>query len=59
MHLLCSILLKQNWCGAAWPAHRVDLLHRNLMQYGTIYNTLGAACPVTGSITAEPPEMLA
>lgn len=40
-------------------SHRVDLLHRNLMQYGTIYNTLAAACPVTGSITAKPPDMLA
>lgn len=39
--------------------HRVDLLHRNLMQHGTIYNTLAAACPVTGSITAEPPDMFA
>ncbi len=39
--------------------HRVDLLHRNLIQYGTIYNTLAAACPVTGSITVEPPGSFA
>ena len=42
----------------AEPPHRVDLLHRNLMKHGTIYNTLAAACPVTGSITAEPPGSL-
>ncbi len=38
------------------PPHRVDLLHRNLVKHGTIYNTLAAACPVSGSITAEPPS---
>jgi uncharacterized OsmC-like protein len=30
--------------------HRVDLLHRNLQQFGTIYNTLAAACEVHGTI---------
>ena len=39
--------------------HRVDLLHRNLIQHGTIYNTLAAACPVTGSTTVEPPGSFA
>ena len=39
----------------AEPPRRVDLLHRNLVKHGTIYNTLAAACPVSGSITAEPP----
>ncbi|HOW00034.1 MAG TPA: OsmC family protein [Rhodoglobus sp.] len=29
---------------------RVDLLHRNLQQFGTIYNTLAAACDVHGTI---------
>jgi len=29
---------------------RVDLLHRNLIQFGTIYNTLAAACDVHGTI---------
>lgn len=38
--------------------HRVDLLQRNLTKYGTIYNTLAAACPVTGTIIAEPPDTL-
>jgi uncharacterized OsmC-like protein len=36
--------------------HRVDLLQRNLIKYGTIYNTLAAACSVTGTIIAEPPD---
>jgi uncharacterized OsmC-like protein len=36
--------------------HRVDLLQRNLSTYGTIYNTLAATCPVTGSIIAELPD---
>ncbi len=40
----------------AEPPHRIDLLHRNLMKHGTIYNTLAAACPVSGSITTEPPS---
>ena len=39
----------------AEPPRRVDLLHRNLVKHGTIYYTLAAACPVSGSITAEPP----
>ena len=43
----------------AEPQHRVDLLHRNLMKHGTIYNTLAAACPVSGSITAEQPGSFA
>ena len=43
----------------AEPQHRVDLLHLNIVKFGTIYNTLAAACPVSGSITAEPPSPLA
>ncbi len=39
----------------AEPQHRVDLLHRNIVKYGTVYNTLAAVCPVSGSITAETP----
>jgi len=39
--------------------HRVDLLHRNLVKHGTIYNTLAAACPVTGSVTVELPSAVA
>lgn len=36
------------------PAQRVDLLRRNLERFGTIFNTLAAACPVAGEIVAEP-----
>jgi uncharacterized OsmC-like protein len=32
---------------------RIDLLHRNLTKHGTIYNTLAAACDVTGDIIAS------
>jgi len=39
----------------AEPAHRVALLHRNLQQFGTIYNTLAESCEVTGTIQAETP----
>lgn len=38
------------------PAHRVALLHRNLRQFGTVYNTLAATCEVVGSIRAEQPD---
>jgi uncharacterized OsmC-like protein len=36
------------------PTHRVDLLHRNIRKYGTITNTLAAACQLTGEIQARP-----
>jgi uncharacterized OsmC-like protein len=32
------------------PPHRVDLLHRNIARYGTIYNTLAASCDVSGEV---------
>ncbi len=35
--------------------HRVDLVHRNLRQFGTVYNTLAAACDVHGRVVATPP----
>ncbi len=38
------------------PPHRVELLHRNIRKFGTIYNTVAAACEVEGSIRALPPE---
>lgn len=38
------------------PPHRVELLHRNLTSFGTIYNTIAAACRVSGEILAEPPH---
>lgn len=39
------------------PQRRIDLLHRNLRRYGTVYNTLAAACEVHGRvIAAQPPQ---
>jgi len=38
--------------------HRIELLHRNLRQFGTITNTLAAACDVHGVVRVaggEPP----
>lgn len=32
------------------PGHRVDLLHRNIRKFGTITNTLAAACELTGEM---------
>ena len=34
--------------------HRVELLHRNLTKFGTIYNTLAAVCEVTGDVVTTP-----
>ncbi len=36
------------------PAHRVDLLHRNIRRFGTIYNTLAAVAEVAGDIHTVP-----
>lgn len=36
--------------------HRVELLHRNLRRFGTVYNTLAASCEVDGTIVAGPDE---
>lgn len=33
---------------------RVALLHRNIVKFGTVFNTLAAACHVTGKIVAVP-----
>jgi uncharacterized OsmC-like protein len=38
------------------PQSRVELLHRNIRKYGTITNTLGAACELTGEIVARPAQ---
>jgi uncharacterized OsmC-like protein len=35
------------------PEHRVELLHRNIQQHGTIYNTLAATCDVSGEVLAQ------
>lgn len=37
------------------PEHRVELLHRNISRYGTIYNTLAAVCGVSGEVVAVRP----
>jgi uncharacterized OsmC-like protein len=34
--------------------HRVELLHRNIRRYGTIYNTLAGACDVSGNVQVRP-----
>ncbi len=33
---------------------RLDLAHRNLRKYGTVYNTMAAVCDVHGTIEAVP-----
>lgn len=33
---------------------RIDLLHRNLRRYGTVYNTLAAGCSIEGRIVRLP-----
>lgn len=38
------------------PAARVDLLHKNIRKFGTITNTLAAACELTGEIEAVAPQ---
>ena len=35
------------------PDHRVELLHRNIRKFGTITNTLAAACELTGEMVAH------
>lgn len=35
---------------------RLDLLHRNLRKYGTVYNTLAAGCQIEGRVVRIPPE---
>jgi uncharacterized OsmC-like protein len=37
------------------PHARVDLLHKNIRKFGTITNTLAAACELTGEIEAVAP----
>jgi uncharacterized OsmC-like protein len=36
------------------PAGRVELLHKNILRFGTITNTLALACELTGEIEAVP-----
>jgi uncharacterized OsmC-like protein len=35
------------------PPNRVELLHRNLAKFGTVYNTLAAGAQVQGQILAQ------
>ena len=37
------------------PSHRVELLHRNLQKFGTVYNTLAAVCEVSGTVSTVAP----
>ena len=37
------------------PERRVELLHQNLRRFGTVYNTLAAACAIDGRIVTTPP----
>ncbi len=32
------------------PARKIELLHRNIQKFGTIYNTVSASCEVNGKI---------
>jgi uncharacterized OsmC-like protein len=36
-------------------AHRIELFHKNIAKFGTIYNTLAEVCEVSGEIVAERP----
>lgn len=39
------------------PPGRVDLLHKNLIRHGTVFNTLARICDVEGTIVLEPKEL--
>ena len=43
------------WTGE--PAHRAQLLQRNLEKYGTVYNTLAASAQVSGDIRVIAPAV--
>lgn len=36
------------------PPERVQLLHRNLRKFGTVYNTLSAVCDISGKLVPVP-----
>lgn len=38
------------------PAHRVELLHHNIIKFGTITNTLAASCELRGDLTHIRPQ---
>jgi uncharacterized OsmC-like protein len=35
------------------PAHRAELLHRNILKFGTITNTIAAACELSGDLVVR------
>jgi uncharacterized OsmC-like protein len=39
--------------GTDEPQRRIDLIHRNLQRFGTVYNTLAAVCEVHGTVEAK------
>jgi len=41
------------------PEDRVDLLHRNIRRFGTIYNTLAPTCDVSGEVQTRRTASLA
>ena len=41
------------------PPDRVDLLHRNIVKQGTVFNTLAASCDVSGTVRAMSPAPVA
>jgi uncharacterized OsmC-like protein len=43
------------WVTTDEPERRLELLHRNILRFGTITNTLAAACELSGTIHAQPP----
>lgn len=40
------------------PERRLELVHRNLRKFGTVYNTLAATCTVEGTVERVPTEAL-
>ncbi|MFK5635671.1 MULTISPECIES: OsmC family protein [unclassified Ornithinimicrobium] len=41
--------------GTDEPERRLELVHRNLAKFGTVYNTLAAVCEIDGRIEAHAP----
>ena len=45
------------WIDTDESADRIDLLRRNIEKFGTIYNTVAAACEINGTIRRISGEM--
>lgn len=41
--------------GTSADSNKLDLLHKNLMKFGTIYNTVGAGTNLSGEVRASQP----